>query len=889
MLLIRLPALTEISEALLPGVSSTITENYTVTLADLNSGQIDNTATATGTYGGDTYTDQASVTVPGTQDPEIRIVKTAQETSFTAPGQTINYTLTVTNTGNVTLTGVTVSDPNAVVSCPGDPYTLAPGQTVTCTATHTVTSADVTAQRITNVATVTGNPPSGPPVTDDSEAVVSLSNQAPVIQCPPVIVTGTSPSTCDITINTGLSATFSDPNGNVESLTWVMTGATTGQSTASGINNIGSHTFNLGVTTVTYTVTDALGLSATCSFTVTVIDDVIPVALCADIDVYLDPETGEVTIDVDDIDDGSIDNCGIASMTISDDHFDCTDIAEIQLVTLTVTDNAGNVGTCIAHVTVHYAEPPDPRATPAADVICNGETINLVLSSNLPTVTWTWTASVSPQISGASGDDSGLLSAINQTLTNSDVAAHNVIYTITPTLYGQCVLSPVTAEVWVNPTPQISVSPNNQTICYGESVSIIVNEMNGDVRGQWMYDLSVRRDPHIDGNTSNGTYTEPVNLTETLVNEGTEIEQVVYTFTPRIAQEDGGNDCIGPEQTVTISVYPRVRYEKLLSDYNGYNVSCFGKSNGFIRITPSEGLGPYTYAWTGLNGFTATSKDISGLIAGEYTMAITDAHNCTVSETFVLDQPDELSVVMVPSVSMDGAYNINCYGASTGSIAATAANGVGKVDYLWIDGAVGSNRTNLSAGSYKVIVTDSNNCQADESVTLTEPEKIRVAFEVINTFCPDSRDGAISVDATGGVPGNEYTYLWSDNSTGQSITNLPVGRHQVIVTDMNLCSVRDSAAVRSMHEICLIIPDAFSPNDDLVNDTWVIGNIELYKDAVITIYNRWGQELWESERGYPNAWDGRSKGINMPMDGYHYVIDLHNGYKLIVGDVTLVR
>jgi gliding motility-associated-like protein len=364
---------------------------------------------------------------------------------------------------------------------------------------------------------------------------------------------------------------------------------------------------------------------------------------------------------------------------------------------------------------------------------------------------------------------------------------------------------------------------------------------------------------------------------------------VVYTFTPRIAQEDGGNDCIGPEQTVTISVYPRVRYEKLLSDYNGYNVSCFGKSNGFIRITPSEGLGPYTYSWTGLNGFTATSKDISGLIAGEYTMAITDAHNCTVTETFVLDQPDELSVVMVPSVSMDGAYNINCYGASTGSIAATAANGVGKVDYLWIDGAVGSNRTNLSAGSYKVIVTDSNNCQAEESVTLTEPEKIRVAFEVINTFCPDSRDGAISVDATGGVPGNEYTYIWSDNSTGQSITNLPVGRHQVIVTDMNLCSVRDSAAVRSMHEICLIIPDAFSPNDDLVNDTWVIGNIELYKDAVITIYNRWGQELWESERGYPNAWDGRSKGINMPMDGYHYVIDLHNGYKLIVGDVTLVR
>jgi hypothetical protein len=84
-------------------------------------------------------------------------------------------------------------------------------------------------------------------------------------------------------------------------------------------------------------------------------------------------------------------------MSIDNDKFDCANISTINHVTLTVTDNAGNVGTCVANVTVHYAVPPDPRATPAADVICNGETINLVLSSNLPATTWTWTASVSPQ------------------------------------------------------------------------------------------------------------------------------------------------------------------------------------------------------------------------------------------------------------------------------------------------------------------------------------------------------------------------------------------------------------------------------------------------------------------------------------------------------------
>ncbi len=393
----------------------------------------------------------------------------------------------------------------------------------------------------------------------------------------------------------------------------------------------------------------------------------------------------------------------------------------------------------------------------------------------------------------------------------------------------------------------------------------------------------------IRGNSTGGTYTSPTNLTETLFNDASVIRTVTYRFTPRIAPADGGTDCMGPEQVVTISVFPRVHYEKVLSDYNGYNISCYGKSNGYIHITPQEDLGPYTYLWTGPEGFSATSKDIDGLIAGGYTLAITDANNCSVTETFELTQPAELSVSLLPSVSMDGAYNINCAGASTGSIAASGLNGVGKVEYMWIDGAVGSTRNNLSAGNYKVRIQDSNNCLAEESVTLTEPEAIMLSFDIVNTFCPDSPDGSVDVHATGGVNGVDYTYIWSNNSNEKKIKDVKPGHYRVIVTDQNLCSVKDSATVRTISELCLIIPDAFSPNGDLTNDTWVIGNIDLYPQAEITIYNRWGQMLWQSARGYPEAWDGRSKGIPMPIDGYHYVIDLHNGYKLIAGDVTLVR
>lgn len=89
--------------------------------------------------------------------------------------------------------------------------------------------------------------------------------------------------------------------------------------------------------------------------------------------------------------------------------------------------------------------------------------------------------------------------------------------------------------------------------------------------------------------------------------------------------------------------------------------------------------------------------------------------------------------------------------------------------------------------------------------------------------------------------------------------------------------------------IDLTIPEAFSPNSDLINDVWNIGNIEAYPKAEIIIYNRWGQSVWRSEQGYPQPWDGKSNGVNLPVDSYHYVIDLHNGSKQIVGFITIVK
>ena len=188
-----------------------------------------------------------------------------------------------------------------------------------------------------------------------------------------------------------------------------------------------------------------------------------------------------------------------------------------------------------------------------------------------------------------------------------------------------------------------------------------------------------------------------------------------------------------------------------------------------------------------------------------------------------------------------------------------------------------------------MIITDENNCHANSTITITEPDSLKLVFNISEPFCPDKPDGMITSNVTGGVRGADYSYRWSDNSTNRNLVNIPGGYYQVTVTDMNGCSVRDSVTVTAINETCLVIPNAISPNGDLINDVWNIGLKELYPLMEIKIFNRWGETVWRSEKGYPNPWDGKSNGVSLPIDSYHYIIDLHNGSKPLIGNITIVR
>jgi uncharacterized repeat protein (TIGR01451 family) len=180
------------SATLDPGRDMTCTASYRLTQANVNAGKVTNTATTTGTppTGPSVSSARSSVTVtiPGT--PALAIKKSASPGSFDGAGTTIRYSYLVTNTGNVTLTGIKVDDllPGlSAIACPS--ASLDPGRDIVCTASYVTTAADARAGSVANTATATGDPPTGSPIVSGPSTVV-IAAQAPMCGCTPVPVTG---------------------------------------------------------------------------------------------------------------------------------------------------------------------------------------------------------------------------------------------------------------------------------------------------------------------------------------------------------------------------------------------------------------------------------------------------------------------------------------------------------------------------------------------------------------------------------------------------------------------------------------------------------------------------------------------------------------------------
>jgi hypothetical protein len=156
------------------------------------------------------------------------------------------------------------------------------------------------------------------------------------------------------------------------------------------------------------------------------------------------------------------------------------------------------------------------------------------------------------------------------------------------------------------------------------------------------------------------------------------------------------------------------------------NISCNGGSNGAASIlTPSGGVGGFTYNWTPGNPSGDGTVSVAGLIAGTWTCTVTDANSCTKTQTFNITQPSAIVA------SANSQTNISCNGGSNGAASVNVSGGTTAYTYNWTPGNPSGDGTasvtGLSVGTWTCTVTDANSCSTTQTFNITQPSATSVS------------------------------------------------------------------------------------------------------------------------------------------------------------------
>jgi len=232
------------------------------------------------------------------------------------------------------------------------------------------------------------------------------------------------------------------------------------------------------------------------------------------------------------------------------------------------------------------------------------------------------------------------------------------------------------------------------------------------------------------------------------------------------------------------------------SNYNGYNISCNGGSDGTATPIVTGGSSGYFYWWDDPLG--QETETATGLTAGTYCVQVMDKFGCNITSCVTLTEPPPLTA-NISSVSNYNGYNKSCNGGSDGWATAAGSGGVAPYTYLWSDEQATATAYGLSAGYYSVTITDANGCEASTSITLTEPPPLTIDAgenQTVYYGYPPAECATISWSgAGGGVP--PYTIFWSDG--GEQEHEVCPGEfttiYTVTITDDNGCVETDEVKI----------------------------------------------------------------------------------------------
>jgi gliding motility-associated-like protein len=517
------------------------------------------------------------------------------------------------------------------------------------------------------------------------------------------------------------------------------------------------------------------------------------------------------------------------------------DISGVSAGSYTVTITDANSCTITNGPNVVVAIGTPSASTTVNSVSCNGGnngSIDLSVNGGTPNYVYAWS-------NGANTQDISGLAAGNYSVTVTD----NIGCTATQT---NIVISQPTAITVTNTSANLSCNGSNNG-----NILVTVSGGTGAYTYQW----------------SNGSTSEDLN----------NIAAGTYSLTVSDA-----NGCIRNLGPINITQPTAL----VISNVSTTIANC-GQPDGSITLSVNGGTGSYTYNWS--NG--ANTEDINSLAEGSYTLTVTDANGCQVTQIVTVAGSGDISITLT-------AVDENCGQPNTGSVDLTVSGGTLPLIYNWSNGANTEDINAVSAGTYSVTVTDSDGCTVSDSDIVNSSFQPSLNAGVLNSLATDTTitwgDPTI---LTGGTAENGVTYAWT--SIGISNANFSAadsivttvqpdddGVYQFIITATSAdgCVTTDTLNV-TVQANNPSIPTAFSPNDDGLNDLFEVVNMKKSFIREFKIYNRWGKLVYDNAT--EAAWDGKFNGVEQPREVYMYTISWESstgaGLVLKRGTVTLMR
>ncbi len=323
---------------------------------------------------------------------------------------------------------------------------------------------------------------------------------------------------------------------------------------------------------------------------------------------------------------------------------------------------------------------------------------------------------------------------------------------------------------------------------------------------------------------------------------------------------------------------------------NLINADCLTTSDGSILINVQGGVEPYTFNWVGPNGYSSDQEDALDAPTGSYDLLITDDFGCTFELNDIpLGYNGEVTADAGPDVELCDAVEMAIIGTNTGG-----------VDEFWTDltglqvDPDGTLSLNLDPGNYTFVYNAVDGlCFDTDTIDV-------VIFDLPEVEAGDDQELYFEEQVViGGNPttADENVFTWTPSElllndellNPETVEMTADTWFYVEVVDVNGCVAVDSMFIHIIPELDVV--SGFSPNGDNMNDLWDIGNTGFYPSLVVSIYNRWGDLLFQDGNGYVQPWDGTYNGTQLPIGTYYYIIEIDEPeYKATLnGPVTILR